>query len=66
LPGPANSSRPAPRACCARAISATASKITTGGAVSADGAALQMFPPIVAMLRVCIEPTMPAPSASAV
>jgi hypothetical protein len=46
--------------------SATASKTTSGGVVSAEGAALQTLPPTVAMLRVCIDPTIAAPSASAV
>ena len=46
-------------------MTACASKTRSGGAVSAEGAALQTLPPIVPMFIVCQEPTTPAPSASA-
>ena len=66
--------RPAPAKSSLTAISrepsgptavAMASSTTMGGAVSAEGAALAMLPPKVAMFRVWTEPTMPAPSARA-
>ena len=47
------------------ATTASASSATSGGAMSAEGAALQRLPPIVARLRIWIEPTSAALSASA-
>jgi hypothetical protein len=44
-------------------MTAVASQARRGGAVSADGAALQTLPPTVAMFIVWMEPTTPAPSA---
>ena len=40
-------------------------KVLAGGAMSADGAALQRLPPTVAIFIVWIEPTRAAPSAIA-
>ena len=39
------------------AITATASRAMRGGAMSAEGAALQRLPPTVARLRTWMEPT---------
>ena len=47
------------------AITASASSTCSGGAMSAEGAALQMLPPSVARVRTWTEPTSAAPSASA-
>ena len=46
-------------------MTASASSAISGGAMSADGAALQRLPPTVARLRTCSEPTMAALSAIA-
>src|SRR5262245_48834859 len=46
------------------AITASASSARSGGAMSADGAALQRLPPSVARLRTWIDPTIAALSAS--
>ncbi len=46
-------------------MTARASSATSGGAMSAEGAALQRLPPTVARLRTCSEPTMAALSAIA-
>ena len=47
------------------AITASASSARSGGAMSADGAALQRLPPSVARLRTWMEPTSAPLSASA-
>ena len=47
------------------AMTASASSASSGGAMSADGAALQRLPPTVARLRTWSEPTMAALSAIA-
>src|SRR6266850_648538 len=46
------------------AMTATASSASSGGIMSADGAALQMLPPTVARWRTCTEPTSAPLSAS--
>ena len=66
VPGPRkNSSSASVRRPDGPTITASASYARSGGAISAEGAALQTLPPTVAMFIVWIDPTSEAPSATA-